>query len=654
MFIINKRKINFILFFFICSVSLNDLNAQVFYKTNKKVEKIWLSIPHKQKENYTKIVDCYNCTISKKEWAKTTKKLKKCIELDSNFADSYALLGNIKMINLDFLSQDGALYYYTKCLAVEKKFPSDRLNINGKGIYFNSQMSNPEDGKGEDDIIDIQHNRVKSLIMGYNQNPEKFNPKKWNSKELTVQQMFEYFHQCEEDIQNIEVEDPNRKLDHQELFDFYLTKGEFEFNNGNYDQSVVSFKYLMSILKEYKYQGDKQLARKLCEKMYSLSISIGDNEAALQSLVEFYKIPFSEEEFNSMIFLKKRKEIIRLINVINNLENNYEICQQNNKEVFCDNKNIRLNNYSSTVQFLRLYNQYDILKNVFSFSLGTYHDLNYLIEYGLISPDVKEEPKREELLDPVYSFYKEFGKNYGMVWPKYKVVGIDSDYKESTNPLVLNLFYCDCFRSIIDITNDNIYLSSKSDSTLTAVINIKDCYSDWTMLNNIPVSFFDKHNNVVYKSSSGEKLANRTYCEKLYLIEKQNYENQQALLRAKQLQQEEEVRRLQQEQLYKETQLRILEEENNRKQKEIDLINAQNQQIEKKNELNHSKPQNKSNKKETMQCEWCPRTFNGEGYDYEIDFKACKGYKHFSSPLFNSHGKFCSEKCALESCQSKQ
>jgi 5'-3' exonuclease len=105
----------------------------------------------------------------------------------------------------------------------------------------------------------------------------------------------------------------------------------------------------------------------------------------------------------------------------------------------------------------------------------------------------------------------------------------------------------------------------------------------------IPVHYLNQNKEQIYKNKSGEALPPKVAFKKTYTIEKQKYDNEQAILRAQQLQQEAEVRRLQQEQNYRETQLRLIEAENQKKQKEIDLVNAQNKQIENKHALETQK-----------------------------------------------------------------
>lgn len=576
-----KNSLHLVIISFVIAVAtINDVSSQVYYKPNEKAQKIYDEI------HYDMVTQTLQRK-SQKEIEQFEKKLNKCIALDSNFALPYAGLGNISMINQKFLSKTGAFYYYSKYLEKSKKYPFKENDFWSGNIIniLNQESINSNDGGNC--IIAIKANRLLSLFMGYKMNPEYFNEKKGVNNFVSIDELSNYIQLCEGDLENLSEYRFNIYSDNSQLyqyyFDLYTIKGELEFNRGNYSESALSYKLLIGKLKIGTTDNNERktiilLKRQVYEKLYNMFISIDDNESALNSLIEFFKIPFLDSDFNSISFQKKRKEVFRLIGIIHGFnQNSYEICQADGKQVFCQNKNIELDNYSSAIQFLNAYNQNNLLEIIFGKGEITTGDYpNHISSYATVKY--------------IYSFYLQKGKEEGMIWPNYSPMDINKDYQSWT--IINDLANCDCIPNVIDIklTGPNeiqIFRQSAKDSSLTVVQ--KYVNYDWQMLNNIPTTYYNSQKNIVTQTSKGEQLPTFATCVKLYLLEKQNYENKQALLRAEQLQQEAEVRRLQQEQNYKETQLRLIEEQNIRKQKEIDLINANNQQIDKKKELESQK-----------------------------------------------------------------
>jgi hypothetical protein len=589
----------------IAIISTTSVSSQIYYKPNEKAQEIYNSIK-------------WGLTTerlqgeSKKEIEKQQKDLLKCLKLDSNFAQPYAALGNIKMLNQEYLTEKGAFYYYSKYLDKAKKYSFKEFNgsvvrlvdndnstsysfsstlrnytLNFKSnktksrinnsLFFKTTLKDYDNGEW---IEATKDNRIKCLILGYKMNPEYFNTKKGVNSVVTIEELSNYLELCLTDLESL-FENHNyrdKSEVYNDYFNLFTIKGELEFNSGKYPESAMTYKLLIGKLKIGLYEDEQRktiiiLKRQVYEKLYNMFMSIGDNESALNSLIEFFKIPFKDTDFNSISFQKKRKEMFRLFNKLNGLSSDqYQICQLDGKVVFCDNKNIELSNYSSAVQFLRIYNNDNLLQIIFG----------------------KDGELSNNTINNVYSFYLNKGKDEGMIWPKYKPMNYDASVVSERPTLLFNLYNCECVTNLIDFKGDyyngfQIYTKSLRDSSLTVIMNVSQ---DWEMLNKMPITYYNMQKQVVTKTAQGAQLPVSRNCEKLYAIEKQNYENQQALLRAQQLQQEAEVRRLQQEQYYKETQLRLLEQENTKKQKEIDLVNARSQQIEKKQELESQKSAN--------------------------------------------------------------
>lgn len=571
------KNINYLIISILLFASIN-VSAQVYYKPNTKAKEIYDEIP------LTQFHIGRLQSETKKSLGQIEKSLIKCIKNDSNFAQPYAAIGNIKMLENDFLSKNGAFSYYSKYLEKSKKYPiKEDCPFNYKPLDGNNNYN------GGNCINGIKANRLLSFSMGYNLNPEIFIPK---NGFFSFEVLSNYIKLCEDDLESL-PENDNSKL-FQAYFNLYTIKGELEFNQRDYKNSALSYKLLLGKLKNNSLYSEEKLTIKLLkrqvyEKLYNLFISIGDKESALNSLIEFYKIPFEETDFNSINFQKKRKEIFRLINEINGFStNDYEICQINGKEVFCENKNIELENYSSSVQFLRAYNNNNLLDIIFGDEPNTFGPID--IRTGNYQDNFSSKATTKN----IYSFYLKTGREEGLIWPKYKITDYAGDLVKEIPAVVANLYNCGCIKRLIDVKGDylngfQIFGTSRKDSTLTVRTDVNQ---DWQILNKMPITYFDFQNQTVTHTSQGLELNKYSNCEKLYLIEKQNYENLQALLLAKKMQQDAEVIKLQQLQNYKETQLKLIEEENRKNEKEIELVNAKTLQVEKSKELEAQKSTN--------------------------------------------------------------
>ena len=527
----------------IAIISTTSVSSQIYYKPNEKAQEIYNSIK-------------WGLTTerlqgeSKKEIEKQQKDLLKCLKLDSNFAQPYAALGNIKMLNQEYLTEKGAFYYYSKYLDKAKKYSFKEFNgsvarlvdnENSPSYSFSSTLRNYtlnfksnktksginnslvfkttlKDYDNGEWIEATKDNRIKCLILGYKMNPEYFDTKKGVNSVVTIDKLSNYIELCLTDLESLfENQNYTDKSEvYNDYFNLFTIKGELEFNSGKYPESAMTYKLLIGKLKIGFYDDEQRktiiiLKRQVYEKLYNMFMSIGDNESALNSLIEFFKIPFKDADFNSISFQKKRKEVFRLLGIINGLyQNTYEICQIDGKQVFCQNKNIELDNYSSAIQFLDVYNQNNLLEIIFGkgeITTGKYP--NHISSYASTQY--------------IYTFYLKIGKEEGMIWPKYKSLNYNNDYPVWQR--MKDLANCGCMPNIIDVKSTElneiqIFRQSSIDSSLTVVQ--KFITYDWQMLNNIPTTYYNSQKNIVTQTSRGEQLLAFRSCEKLYLIEKQN------------------------------------------------------------------------------------------------------------------------------------
>ncbi len=635
-------------------ITIMQAAAQIYYEPNEKASTIW--------REYGRVKN-----IEKKEIKKAEKKLLKAIDIDSNFAHPYACIGLIKLKENQFLTKDGAFYYFAKYFEKIKKYPTKNFDIK----CYNQGSTRLVGDCG----AYIKLERAECLIAAYRLQPELFNPKSDTKNHYSINDLSNLINLCISDFESvrplIDYYDGRESLINHLVFDLYSLKGEFDFIRGDYASSSQCYKLLIDQLKK---DYDKKLL--VYDKLYNMFIEIKDKQSASKALMEYletYRIkifgerglqriyypngvttsnPCYGKKNSSIEFLTKRKQLIALMNENYNLKpNDYEICNINGTAVFCENQNIAISNFSSAHQFWTIYNSNGLLNQ--------YFDEN---EMTLINRDGFDY----SITDELYDFYLKIGKEQGLIWPKFKLIQL---VKENVRGTFLNDFFsCGNFTRIYDMKNSQVFCQAKIDSTLTLVFDISN---DWRTFNQIPVTFYNSQKQIVTQTSKGVALPKTYNCEKLYLIEKQKYENQQALLMAQQQQQLQEVQRLQQEQNYKETQLRLIEEENVRKQKEIDLVNSKNQQIEKQKELENQKAAKEfmkfmfqssgsssgssssgsSNSEPTRKCTWCGNTFSKPSYSFYKNYSGSCDIKEYN---YNPQaGSYCSQKCANQACSAK-
>jgi hypothetical protein len=554
-----------------------NIIAQSNYVPNKKLREYFNEYDYSKYKN----TSLSGLNYYTDDFKKIEKKLWKCTNLDSNFIYPYALLAKIKHAKKEFFGRHGAFELYSKYINKNRLFPYGRLC---PSLSDYEQQANLY---SEDECVyKVRTARIRCLLDAYKYKKELFDKTKNDGTIVTTQTLSVYFSIVEKDL------DEATKATIQDYFDFYSLLADFEYNNGNYEESAKSYQKILDKIptKTRINKDDLNIVKQVYEKIYNISIINDDYETAENALSSYFKLPHTKDDRRKLDFKNKQKEIIRLINLRELIKGgNYEVCIHNGQKVFCDNKNISINNYSSALQFLYLYNNSNILQTIFDLktlgrntqSNGSYED-SYQIE-------------------DAYEFYLNYGQELGMIWPKYMPISYDSYladleiskwlFSEFSSKVISNMAKCGCIgNNVFDVKNtDNIsYLFSKSkkDSNLTAKFIISD---DWTQLLNIAVKYYDPQGNEVFKTKNGEELPTRLKCQTLYDIEKRNYENEQAIIRAQQLQQEQELRRLELERNNREAQIRILEEENRKRENEIALSNAQTLQLEKKKELENQK-----------------------------------------------------------------
>jgi hypothetical protein len=595
-------------------------------------------------------------------------KLKWAIKLDSNYSIPYYKLAKYYKEKRNYLTNKGSIYYYYKFFEVNKRFPVS--------IGMNTDYEVNERIPGE---------LITSITLAFQQNPEFF---KGESKLSDFSKS-----ELKKIIDEVAVKAYS--------YDLYMLKAQLDFDNNDLDAYLTTCKVILDKNKDFKsYSEHQKITLQVYDDMVNKFLKIGDTLSASQALNENLKI-YKEEEKNNLEYRNKQKQLIALLSYLNNIsDDKYYICSSNGIEVFCRNKNVRIANYSSALKFWNVYFQensifFDMLIKNNEYFKNTYFN-NWQRYFGF----------KYEYISQLYDFYLKKGKELGMIWPLFNPQLLSSKYFGDSYGILNDVIKSELSRNrniydlvILSNFNPNVSLFSaidedpqeitifaqqevnnsqkignckyltiggneyrSSDSVFVFDISISYPNPSKNLLD-IPVSYFDQNKTQYYVNKEGKTLPTKISFKKLYEIEKQNYENEQAQLRAKQFQQEAEVRRLQEEQKYRETQLRLIEEENERKQKEIDLQNAQNKQLEykryaeyqkilrKNNNINNSSGTMNNTKSPKRSCNACSNSFDGVGYHYHYDSSGCKAYK--GGTFSNGDGKYCSLKCAENACYNE-
>lgn len=504
-------------------------------------------------------------------------KLKLAIKLDSTLARSYYYLANYYQNKENYLTNKGSIYYYYKFLDVDKRFPSNLFSY-------------------DYEIKELVEKRLVAVTSAYNKNPEFFkNDNKLS--DFTKSELIKIVNECINDIEKHDLNNGYGGLSHT-TFKTYMLKAQLDYDKNDIDSYLTTCKVILDKTKGKTFNEEFRL--ELYDDMIKKLLKIGDTMSASLALNENLK-EYKLKERNNLDYRNKEKQLITLLNYKNNIHNDkYDVCSSDANIVFCRNKNIRIANYSSALKFWNTYFQENsiffdnliendgTLKNVYHYNMQRYFGFKY------------------EYIPILYNFYLTKGKELGMIWPLYggfqrlipeyfwgenlqKLIEVELTNSLSNVYDIIFLETTNVYQQRINtISSSNRFTTDKlgvSDSVVVADIFLE--YPEtYKHLLNVPVKYFDGNKKQIFTNGKGQTLPSSTSFKKFHEIEKQRYENEQALNKARQVQQQEELKRLEQERLNRETQIRLIEEENERKQKEIDLVNAENKQIENNKKTN--------------------------------------------------------------------
>jgi hypothetical protein len=594
-------------------------------------------------------------------------KLKLALKLDSNYSNTYFYLARYYENKRNFLKNKGAIYYYCKYLEVNKRFPIKAF-------------------------VDVPKYMINNLLYAYQLNPEYFkNDNKLS--DFSPSELYKIVIGCISKYEEYNITYGYEYLD-DETFRIYSLKAELEFNKKDFENYFNTCNVLLNKM-DARYTDDYKL--KLYDDMQNKYIEIQDFESASKVINEDLKIKISERK-KTLEYQNKQKKLVSFLNKISNLTNeNYDICKSDGIDVFCRNKNMRVANFSSALKFWNIYLlENSIFYEMFNEFFQNIDQRKFLDKYGYIpNRNGQGYGFKIDYIPYIYDFYIMKGKELGMVWPLFSPQNLLEEFiqvNSNTHWQFETIVKTD-LKGRNDVYDLEFISNNRDGDKYNVIFGHQNYVSDsvykyeltflpqkyyWENLLEVPVYYFTENKEQIYKNKKGDILPPKIAFKQTYDIEKQRYDNEQAVLRAQQLQQEAEVRRLQQEQIYRETQLRLIDAENQRKQKEIDLVNAKNKHLENKHALETQKANaiflnkflnssssssvnsnssvgEKASSDQVHTCKSCSKNFKGVGYDMykervNSDYYECRAKEHFD--FLVAYGKFCSHQCAINACKS--
>jgi hypothetical protein len=253
--------------------------------------------------------------VEKLGWSSMPLKLKWAIKLDSNYSIPYLELAEYNQKKRNYLTNKGSIYYYSKFFEVNERFPSYRFD-------------------SEAELITPVRGRLTAILSAFRQNPDFF--KKDNKlSDFTQSELLKIVEDCVNDIEKYGLNNTYTTFLDPVIFETYMLKAQLDFDKNDIDSYLTTCKVILSKTENFSvYSGSKEQRLKVYDDMINKFIEIGDTLSASQALNENLKI-YKEEEKNNLEYRNKQKQLIRLLNHLNNISNDkYDICSSNGTDVF--------------------------------------------------------------------------------------------------------------------------------------------------------------------------------------------------------------------------------------------------------------------------------------------------------------------------------
>jgi hypothetical protein len=471
--------------------------------------------------------------------AKTPEKqaelLLESISIDSNFSFPYHVLGDLKVQERLVFEDKGAFYYYSKFIDKQTKFSCEMKY--GDNIWEQIKVIEYPNPMAEyyQDCYDVRSGSKTALKITCIEFVQKKRMDAvsyalvWNDNIITTSNE-KMISTVVKDVQMNAKSEKCATLNNESAERVCLVLGDYYLQYSRYQDALQPYQIFDEYNNTFKYASVKPFKKETIESLqnrialaYALN---GQKELANQKLKATFKS--LEPSKNTL------KEAVKVMNVLEKIQAG-ETCKNAKGElVYCDNKNIRLDNLSSAFQMILLFKEFDY------YSLRSLDKEIYKDSYNPpSSKDVLNSGNIEKMIKLVG-----LGSDLGMIWPKSRKISInelDKNGERNLIPYYLHDFFfkCNCIEGIIDIrptaNSYEVYIPSKKQASLTLVLSVP---LDWRQFNNMPVRYYNPNGELVLKDSLGNNFPTTVTCSRAYEVYKANYEAELARQEAERIEQE--------------------------------------------------------------------------------------------------------------------
>ena len=525
-----KKRFRTMIKFFIVFIVFNDIYGQNLgmyaYKPKEEAVKVFVK------------------ALKAKTPVKQAELLLESISIDSNFSFPYHVLGDLKVQERLVFEDKGAFYYYTKFIEKQTKFTceinyGDNIDEQIKSIEFPNPMAqyfqNCYDSRTTSKTIRnitfiefVQKKRMDAVSYAL----------VWNDNVITTSNEKMLSTVVKEILVNAKS-NGCAELSNESIERVCFGLGDYYLQKSIYQDALQPYQILEEYNNIFKYDSGKQFKKETIESLqnrialaYALN---GQKELAIQKLSNTMKLG----DYNPS--KKILKEAVQVLNIISEIQSG-EICKNKNGElVFCENKNIRIDNFSSIFQLKSAFTKIPL--NAFDEVLSLNAGSSYNSLFSSYNQPI-------ELMK-----WCSLGFELGVLWPKPQKISpndisnlrqemalFGGGEGEKIVPYFLKdyLLKSDCVgNNILDIRSTSvgfdIYVSSKRQASLTAIMSVP---LDWRQFKNIPVKYYNANGELVSIDSLGNSLPSTANCPRAYDLYKAEYEAQLARQEAERIEQE--------------------------------------------------------------------------------------------------------------------
>jgi hypothetical protein len=473
--------------------------------------------------------------------------LLKTISIDENFSYPYHILGDLKVQERLVFEDKGAYYYYSKFLEKQTKYNCSRSSISdftwdlihnsSKGDLFGHCTSGPaKDSMLIESKKFVTQKRFESVWNGLI----------WADKRVTTP-MAEKLSIVIQDIYSLTEEYQCGELNPDIASNLCIVTGDYFMQQGNYSMALEAYQKFETFKFKLSYNQIDNFTNIFGNRI-SLAFALnGQKELARQNL----NLTLKSLPSYGVIDKNIMAGVIKVVNILDKLQPGESIKNSRGEMVYVENKNIRVDNFSSAFQLCSAFRGLDLRRVNDEIYKGGYHKFSPT-NYSITSSDITSSDY-QGLIE-----WTALGSQLGTIWPKPRPISPNELVKNGLETMVPSylrnfIFKCDCATDIFDIrltsNGYDIYRASRKYPSLIGVMSVP---LDWRQFNNMTVKYYNKNGELILKDSLGNNLPTSGKCTKGYEMYKAEYEAMLARQEAERIEQErlriaQEQARIQQE-----------------------------------------------------------------------------------------------------------